>query len=93
MVEILGDKHVTGVRVIETRLGSPGADGRRKPEPVPGTDEILPADAVVIAFGFRPNPPDSSPAHPTVGKPGQMVRSIRGTVRFDNQRVFVAWLE
>ena len=25
---------------------------------VPGSEEVLPADAVVIAFGFRPNPPD-----------------------------------
>ncbi len=57
-LEIIGNDHVTGVRVIETRLGSPGPDGRRRPEPIPGTEEILPADAVIIAFGFRPNPPD-----------------------------------
>jgi len=57
-LEIIGDDHVTGVRVIETTMGAPGADGRRRPEPVPGSETILPADAVVIAFGFRPNPPD-----------------------------------
>jgi glutamate synthase (NADPH/NADH) small chain len=57
-LEIIGDKSgVTGVRVIETRLGSAGADRRRQPEPVPGTETVLPADAVVIAFGFRPSPP------------------------------------
>jgi glutamate synthase (NADPH/NADH) small chain len=56
-VEILGTDYVTGVRVVETRLGEAGADGRRRPEPVPGTAEVLPADAVIIAFGFRPNPP------------------------------------
>jgi glutamate synthase (NADPH/NADH) small chain len=56
-VEIVGSGHVTGVKVVETRLGETGADGRRRPEPVPGTEEVLPADAVVIAFGFRPNPP------------------------------------
>jgi len=57
-LEIIGDKNgVTGVRVIETKLGSAGTDGRRQPEPVPGTETILPADAVIIAFGFRPNPP------------------------------------
>ncbi|MCH8867530.1 MAG: FAD-dependent oxidoreductase [Proteobacteria bacterium] len=56
-VEIIGTDEVTGVRVIETRLGKLGADGRRQAEPVPGTEEILPAEAVVIAFGFRPNPP------------------------------------
>jgi glutamate synthase (NADPH/NADH) small chain len=57
-LEIVGDERVTGVRLVETRLGEPDAGGRRRPEPVPGTEHFLPADAVVIAFGFRPNPPD-----------------------------------
>mgnify|MGYP001811654177 FL=1 len=56
-LEIVGTDKVTGVKVIETRMGEPGADGRRRPETVPGTEEILPADAVIVAFGFRPNPP------------------------------------
>ena len=55
-LEIVGGDSVTGVKVIETRLGAPDAGGRRRPEPVLGTEEILPADAVVIAFGFRPSP-------------------------------------
>ena len=56
-LEIVGDDHVTGVKVIATELGKPGADGRRRPVPVAGSEEVLPADAVVIAFGFQPNPP------------------------------------
>jgi glutamate synthase (NADPH/NADH) small chain len=56
-IEIVGDRRVNGVKLVETRLGAPGADGRRKPELVPGSEEILPADAVVVAFGFRPDPP------------------------------------
>jgi glutamate synthase (NADPH/NADH) small chain len=55
-VEIIGSDHVTGVKLIETRLGEPGPDGRRRPEPVPGSEHIVPADAVIIAFGFRPDP-------------------------------------
>ena len=55
-LEIVGKDVVTGVKVIETRLGDPDAGGRRRPEPVPGTEQVLPADAVVVAFGFRPNP-------------------------------------
>ena len=55
-VEILGRDHVTGVRLVKTELGPPGPDGRRRPEAVPGTEHILPADAIIIAFGFRPNP-------------------------------------
>ena len=57
-LEIVGDGRVTGVKVIETRLGAPGPDGRRRPENIPGTETVLPADAVVIAFGFQPSPPD-----------------------------------
>ena len=49
---------LSGVRLAETRLGEPGADGRRRPEPVPGGEHVLAADAVVIAFGFQPDPPD-----------------------------------
>jgi glutamate synthase (NADPH) small chain len=55
-VEITGDGRVEGVKVISTRLGEPDARGRRRPEPIPGSEEILPADRVVIAFGFRPSP-------------------------------------
>ena len=55
-VEIIGSDRVTGVKLIETRLGAPDAGGRRRPEPVPGSEQILPADAVIIAFGFRPSP-------------------------------------
>ena len=57
-VEIVGDDKVTGVKVVTTQLGEPDVRGRRSPEAVPGTEEIIPADAVLIAFGFRPSPAD-----------------------------------
>jgi glutamate synthase (NADPH/NADH) small chain len=56
-LEILGEDYVTGVKVIETEMGEPGPDGRRRPVPIEGSEDILSADAVVIAFGFRPDPP------------------------------------
>ena len=55
-VAIVGDNKVEGVKVISTQLGEPDENGRRRPEPVPGSEEILPADRVLIAFGFRPSP-------------------------------------
>jgi glutamate synthase (NADPH/NADH) small chain len=55
-VEIVGNDKVEGVKVVTTALGEPDERGRRRPEPVPGSEEIIPADAVVIAFGFRPSP-------------------------------------
>lgn len=55
-VEIVGNEKVEGVKVVTTRLGAPDARGRRSPEVVPGSEEIIPADRVLIAFGFRPDP-------------------------------------
>lgn len=55
-VEIVGDGKVEGVKVITTQLGEPDERGRRRPEPVAGSEEIIPADNVLIAFGFRPSP-------------------------------------
>lgn len=58
-VEIVGENgKVTGIKLITTQLGEPDERGRRRPEPVAGSEEIVPADAILIAFGFRPNPAD-----------------------------------
>ena len=57
-VEIVGADKVEGIKVITTQLGEPDANGRRNPQPIEGSEEIIPADHVLIAFGFRPSPPE-----------------------------------
>lgn len=57
-IEIVGADRVQSVKLVETRLGPPDRRGRRVPEPVPGTEETIAADAVIIAFGFLPSPAD-----------------------------------
>ncbi|KUJ82881.1 glutamate synthase small subunit [Microbulbifer flavimaris] len=57
-VEIVGEGQVTGVKVVTTELGEPDENGRRRPQVVAGSEEIIPADVVLVAFGFRPNPAD-----------------------------------
>jgi glutamate synthase (NADPH/NADH) small chain len=57
-VAIVGEDKVEGVKVVQTKLGDPDENGRRRPEVVPDSEEILAADAVLIAFGFRPSPPE-----------------------------------
>ncbi|PMM95991.1 glutamate synthase [Vibrio splendidus] len=47
--------HVTGVKVVKTALGEPDDAGRRRPEPVEGSEHVLEADAVIMAFGFQPH--------------------------------------
>ena len=56
-VEIVGAGRVEGVRVVETRLGAAGPRGRRLAEPIAGSEHVVEADAVLVAFGFVPNPP------------------------------------
>lgn len=46
-----------GVKFIKTQLGAPDANGRRNPEQIEGSEFVMEADAVVIAFGFLPSPP------------------------------------
>lgn len=44
-----------GVKVVRTELGAPDAQGRRSPQVVAGSEHVLPADAVIMAFGFQPH--------------------------------------
>jgi glutamate synthase (NADPH/NADH) small chain len=62
-IEIVGSQKVEGVKVVQTRLGAPGPRGRRLTQNVPGSEQIIPADAVIVAFGFQPSPPSWFDAH------------------------------
>ena len=56
-VEIVGDNgKVTGIKLVSTALGEPDANGRRHPEVVEGSEEVVATDAVLVAFGFSPSP-------------------------------------
>lgn len=55
-VAIVGDERVAGVRVTATRRAASAA-GRMQSETVPGSEHVIDADVVIIAFGFRPSPP------------------------------------
>jgi glutamate synthase (NADPH/NADH) small chain len=57
-IDIVGDDKVEGVKIVKTQLGEPDQNGRRVPIPIPGSETIYEADAVVVAFGFRASPSD-----------------------------------
>ena len=57
-VESSDGKAATGVRMVETRLGAPDAKGRHNAEPIDGSESVVEADIVIIAFGFSPKVPD-----------------------------------
>ena len=46
---------VTGVKMVKTQLGAPDANGRRRAEEVEGSEHVISADAVIMAFGFQPH--------------------------------------
>jgi glutamate synthase (NADPH) small chain len=62
-IEIVGSEQVEGVKLVTTQLGAPDARGRRMPQAVPGSEEIVAADSVIIAFGFLPSPAPWFDAH------------------------------
>jgi glutamate synthase (NADPH/NADH) small chain len=49
---------VTGVKMVTTTLGEPDDAGRRRPVVVDGSEEMIEADVVLIAFGFEAEPPE-----------------------------------
>ena len=51
-----GGGKVEGIKLVTTELGPPDARGRRTPVVVEGSEEVIPCDRVIVAFGFRPNP-------------------------------------
>ena len=55
-VEGNADGWVTGLVCQRMSLGEPDASGRRKPEPVAGSEFTIPCDMVVSAIGTRANP-------------------------------------
>ena len=55
-LEIVGTEQVTGVKLISTKAGDPDAGGRRRPEPVPGSEHIVSADAVHHRFRISSEP-------------------------------------
>ncbi|GAA0711361.1 FAD-dependent oxidoreductase [Dokdonella soli] len=87
---ILGERRVNGLLVIETRLVA-DRNGRARPEAIAGSEETLPADAIIVAFGFRPSPPDwCASAGIELDESGRVVVGRAGRLPFQttNPRVF-----
>lgn len=54
-IEVDENNHVIGIRMVKTELGQPDAKGRRSPQPIEGSEFVLEADVVIVAFGFLPH--------------------------------------
>lgn len=50
------DGRVSAVECLQCELGEPDESGRRRPIPIEGSNFTVPADTVVLALGYWPNP-------------------------------------
>lgn len=85
------DNKVTGIKLITTQLGEPDERGRRRPEPIPGSEEIVAADAILVAFGFRPSPANwFADFNINLDERGRVVAPAEGEFAFQttNSKVF-----
>ncbi len=53
-VRFIGERRLIGIECRKMRLSEPDATGRPRPEPVLGSEFVLPADTVVKALGQQP---------------------------------------
>jgi len=47
---------VNKIRLRRMQLGEPDSSGRRRPEPVQGSEYLIEADLVIVSIGVSPNP-------------------------------------
>lgn len=76
-VAVLDDGHgnVRGMRCVRMELGEPDRSGRRRPEPVPGSEFEFPCDQVVFAIGTN--------ANPIIGQTSRLALNARGYLDVD----------
>jgi len=56
-LELIHEKgKLEGLKIAKTRLVE-SKGGRARPELLPGSEQVLPATALIFAFGYRPSPP------------------------------------
>jgi glutamate synthase (NADPH/NADH) small chain len=71
-IDYVTDKknRLKGLKLVRTRLAEPDESGRRKPEPIDGSEWIMDADIVIEAIGNKA--PDESPGwYPNVDVDGK----------------------
>ena len=55
-VRLLGARRISAIECVAVRPGPPDDDGRRRPQPVAGSEFVLRADTVIKAIGQQPRP-------------------------------------
>ncbi len=84
------DGRLTGLKVVRTRLGAPDRRGRRTPEPVPGSEHVIPADLVIEAIGQQIDDEVRAGLPGVETTPGGLIRTLDGTLATTRPGVFAA---
>lgn len=50
------NREVAAVRCVRMKLGEPDKSGRRSPQPIAGSEFEVPAEVLLVAYGFDPAP-------------------------------------
>jgi NADPH-dependent glutamate synthase beta subunit-like oxidoreductase/2,4-dienoyl-CoA reductase-like NADH-dependent reductase (Old Yellow Enzyme family) len=85
-----GGGGLAGLRVVRTRLGAPGSDGRRSPEPVAGSEHVIPADLVAEAIGQEADDELKSALPGVCFTDRGLLRTREGTLETSRTGVFAA---
>ena len=75
------DGHVAGLVTIEVREGEPEADGRRRPEPIPGTEQTEAFDLVILAVGEQTDTGFLAGSGVVTGADGRIAVNFAGATR------------
>jgi heterodisulfide reductase subunit A-like polyferredoxin len=88
--EVLGDAMgaVSGLRCTRVALGEPDASGRRRPEPIPGSEHTLPCEVIIGAIGMSPET-GAFAAQVAAGRGGRL-EVDPGTLQSQTPYVFAA---
>ncbi|MEO3739480.1 formate-dependent uric acid utilization protein AegA [Kosakonia sp. WA-90] len=90
-LELDSEGKVCGIRLLRTQLGEPDAKGRRRPVPIADSEFVMPADAVIMAFGFNPHAMPWLERHGVrVDDWGRISASVDSTYRYQtsNPKIF-----
>jgi len=90
-IEVNSAGKVSGVQMVRTQMGAPDDKGRRQAEQVAGSEHVISADAVVVAFGFRPHKMDWLAQHDVnLDNQGRVVapEAVENAFQTSNPKIF-----
>ncbi|RKS86090.1 glutamate synthase (NADPH) small subunit [Orbus hercynius] len=88
-IDIDQDGQVTGVKMVKTQLGEADSNGRRAPVVIEGSEFVLAADAVIMAFGFKPHSMPWLAEHQVqLDKQGRIIAAESNAYQTSNPKIF-----